>query len=50
MLSGTIGARVLTTFAEVGVEDVADSNATTATDTLERVERAIYNEAGVSQM
>lgn len=50
MLSNTIGARVLTTFADVAVEDVADSDAASATDQLERVERAIYNEAGVSQM
>ena len=50
MLRNTIGARVLTTFADVSVEDVADSDAASATDTLERVERAIYNEAGVSQM
>lgn len=50
MLSNTIGARVLTTFAEVSVEDVADSNANNATDTLERMERGVYNEAGVSQM
>ena len=50
MLKNTIGARVLTTFADVAVEDVADSDAATATDQLERVERAIYNEAGVSQM
>jgi len=48
MLSNTIGARVLTTFAEVTVEDVADSNANNATDTLERMERGVYNEAGVS--
>ena len=50
MLQNTIGARVLTTFADVAVEDVADSDAAAATDQLERVERAIYNEAGVSQM
>lgn len=50
MLKNTIGARVLTTFADVAVEDVADSDAASATDQLERVERAIYNEAGVSQM
>lgn len=50
MLQNTIGARVLTTFADVTVEDVSDSTATTNTDVLERVERAVYNEAGVSQM
>ena len=50
MLSHTIGARVLTTFAEVSVEDVADSDASSTADQLERVERSVYNEAGVSQM
>lgn len=50
MLSNTIGARVLTTFAEVSVEDVADSDASSTSDQLERVERSVYNEAGVSQM
>jgi hypothetical protein len=48
MLSNTIGARVLTTFAEVSVEDVADSDASSTADQLERVERSVYNEAGVS--
>ena len=50
MLGKAIGIDVLTTFAEV---DVADTNTTTntaATDELEKVERAVYNEAGVSQM
>jgi hypothetical protein len=50
MLSNTIGARVLTSFADISVEDVSDSTATTNTDVLERVERGVYNEAGVSQM
>ena len=51
MLSRAIGVDVLTTFAEVEVEDIANTNAATAqTDDLERVERQVYNEAGVSQM
>lgn len=49
MLSRAIGVDVLTTFADVTVEDMADTSNTTATDDLERVERQIYNEAGVSQ-
>ena len=50
MLSRAIGVDVLTTFAEVEVEDIASTNAATAqTDDLERVERQVYNEAGVSQ-
>ena len=51
MLSRAIGVDVLTTFAEVDVEDIAANNAASAqTDDLERVERQVYNEAGVSQM
>lgn len=51
MLGKAIGIDILTTFADVSVEDVADSSAaTTQTDDLERVERQLYNEAGVSQM
>ena len=50
MLKKAIGIDVLTTFADVEVADMGDNRATTATDDLERVERAVYNEAGVSQM
>ena len=50
MLSKAIGIDVLTTFAEVQVADMADNRTSTTTDDLEKVERAIYNEAGVSQM
>jgi ankyrin repeat protein len=41
---------VLTTFADVTVEDMSDSQASAQTDDLARVERQLYNEAGVSQM
>ena len=50
MLQRAIGVDVLTTFADVTVEDMQDSNASAQTDDLERVERQLYNEAGVSQM
>lgn len=51
MLGKAIGVDVLTTFADVAVEDLTDSSATSAqSDDLERVERQLYNEAGVSQM
>lgn len=50
MLGRAIGVDVLTTFADVAVEDMQDSNATAQTDDLARVERQLYNEAGVSQM
>jgi len=50
MLSKAIGVDVLTTFADVNVADMSDNDAATATDDLQRVERTVYNEAGVSQM
>lgn len=51
MLSRAIGLDVLTTFAEVSVEDLTSSSANSAeSDDLERAERQIYNEAGVSQL
>ena len=49
MLARTIGVDVLTTFADVKVADMADKNTTTTVDDLSKVERAVYNEAGVSQ-
>ena len=49
MLGRAIGIDVLTTFAEVEVADMSDKSTTTK-DELEKVERTVYNEAGVSQM
>ena len=50
MLGRAIGVDVLTTFADVTVEDMQDTGTTAQTDDLARVERQLYNEAGVSQM
>ena len=50
MLSRAIGVDVLTTFADVDVADMSDNATTAAADDLARVERQVYNEAGVSQM
>jgi hypothetical protein len=50
MLSRAIGVDVLTTFADVDVESMIDNQATAQTDDLQRVERQVYNEVGVSQM
>lgn len=50
MLGKAIGIDVLTTFADVDVADMSDRNTTTSTDELEKVERTVFNEAGVSQM
>ena len=50
MLSKAIGIDVLTTFADVDVADMADNSTASTLDGLEKVERTVYNEAGVSQM
>ena len=50
MLGNAIGINVLTTFADVEVADTDSTASQTATDELERRERTVYNEAGVSQM
>ena len=50
MLGRAIGVDVLTTFADVTVEDMQDNNSTAQTDDLARVERQLFNEAGMSQM
>jgi len=50
MLGNAIGINVLTTFADVEVADTDSTAAQTATDELERRERTVYNEAGISQM
>ena len=50
MLSRAIGLDVLTTMADVTVANMSDNTTTTTADELEKVERAVYNEAGVSQM
>ena len=49
MVGDAIGLDVLTTFAEVDVADLADRGNASSIDELERVERSLYNEAGVSQ-
>lgn len=50
MLQNALGIDVLTTFADVVVADMSDKNTATTRDELMKVERTVYNEAGVSQM
>ena len=50
MLKKAIGIDILTTFADVEVANMDDHRSSTSNDDLERVERTVYNEAGVSQM
>lgn len=49
MLRNAVGVDVMTTFADVDVADLTDSNTATTTDDLEKVERTVYNEFGVSR-
>ena len=50
MLTKAIGIDVLTTFADVDVADMSDKGNQSNLDELEKVQRTVYNEAGVSQM
>ena len=49
MVGDAVGIDVLTTFADVKVEDLADHGNVSSVDQLDKVERSVYNEAGVSQ-
>lgn len=50
MLQDIFGLDVLTTYADVSVESMLDTNAsTTQTDDLARWERQVYNSSGISQ-
>ena len=49
MLRKAIGVDVLTTFADIIKIDTKDSNSATTTDDLEKVERTVFNNSGVSQ-
>lgn len=49
MLRKAIGVDVLTTFADIDVADMRDKNTTTTTDDLKKVERTVFNNAGISQ-
>ena len=49
MLKRAIGVDVLTTFADIESIDMSDNNTTTSRDDLEKVERTVFNSAGVTQ-
>ena len=49
MLGRAIGIDILTTFADVEVANMESTRADSQTDDLARVERQLFNEAGVSQ-
>lgn len=48
MLKRAIGVDVLTTFADIVKIDTKDNNSATTTDDLEKVERTVFNNAGIS--
>lgn len=48
MLKGLIGIDVLTTFADIEVANTTDRNSSTSMDDLEKVERGVFNTAGIS--
>lgn len=49
MLRRAVGVDVLTTIADVSVEDMQDKNSTTTADELQKVERTVFNNLGTSQ-
>lgn len=49
MLRRAVGVDVLTTFADIEKIDTKDSNSNTTTDDLEKVERTVFNNAGISR-
>lgn len=49
MIGDTIGVDVLSTLADIQVADMSDKGNINTSDQLEKVERSVYNEAGVPQ-
>ena len=49
MLRRAVGVDVLTTFTDVDSIDLSDKNTTTSQDDLEKVERTVYNNLGISR-
>lgn len=49
MVAGEIGTDVLTTFAEIDVKDIGNTTQQSSTDSLERMERTVYNNFGSSR-
>lgn len=49
MLKRAVGMDVLTTFADIIKIDTRDNNSTTTTDDLEKVERTVFNNSGISR-
>lgn len=49
MLKRAVGVDVLTTFADIEVADMRDTNSVTKADDLKKVERTLFNNSGISQ-
>ncbi len=50
MIGDAVGVDVLTTFADIDCIDLSDKGNVSSVDQLGKIERTVYNEAGVSQM
>jgi len=48
MLKRAVGVDIVTTFADMEVANLADRNSSTTVDDLEKVERGVFNEAGIA--
>jgi len=48
MLKRAVGVDVLTTFADIDVADMRDTNSVTKADDLQKVERTVFNNSGIS--
>lgn len=48
MLKRAVGVDVLTTFADIETVNTRDTNSTTTKDDLEKVERTVFNNSGIS--
>ena len=49
MLARAVGVDVLTTFADIDSIDMSDKNTATTRDDLEKVERTVFNDLGISR-
>lgn len=49
MVKRAVGVDVITTFADIEVADMRDKNSATTADELQKVERTVYNNLGISQ-
>lgn len=49
MLSKAVGIDIVTTFADIEVANLSDKNSMSSKDDLQKIERGVFNDAGVSR-